>query len=415
MNDAAATTTTPETPPETAPITTPAVSAPGPVAAPAKELTLLMVAGETSGDSHGAELILALKRQNKGLRIVGVGGPRMAAAGQEQLFDLSAHAVLGVMEVIKHFFKFRGFLNRIVELAKRERPQAVVLIDCSGFNLRLTPRLRQALPGTRIIYFISPQVWASRPGRVKAMSRTIDLLLTILPFEKAWFAEKAPDFKVQWVGHPVLDRIHKVEGTQPQADCVALLPGSRRTEIAAHLPDLWAAARIMGRQKKGLKFVLLSPNEEMQRFSLDLLEKFPPPNFDFEYNISYAISHLSRCSLALVASGTASLECALVGIPQIVVYRVHPLTYAIGRRVVNVKHLSIINVMAKEEIVPEFLQDKLHPEAVAQVALELLGNKQRREIMKQRVAQVVETLGGPGASQRAAEAILAEAALAKVG
>ncbi len=377
-----------------------------------RPLILMMVAGEASGDAHGAELIQALKQQRKNLRIIGVGGPRMAAAGQEQLFDLSAHAVLGLVEVLKHFFKFRQFMEKVVSLAKREQPDAIILIDSSGFNLRLSPRIRKELPDTRIIYYVSPQVWASRAGRVRIMSKTIDLLLTILPFEREWFAERAPKFNVRWVGHPVLDRIHKVEDANPNPDWVALLPGSRRTEIAAHLPELWATARLMARQRKGLKFILLSPNEEMQKFSLELLEKDPPPNFDFEYNIGYAISHLSRCSLALVASGTASLECALVGIPQVVVYRVHPLTYAIGRRVVKVKYLSLINVMAKEQIVPEFLQDKLQPEAVAQVALDLLGNPQRREIMKQRVAQVVATLGGPGASHRAAEAILLEAAFA---
>jgi lipid-A-disaccharide synthase len=211
----------------------------------------------------------------------------------------------------------------------------------------------------------------------------------------------------------VLDRIQKVEDAQPNPGWVALLPGSRKTEVTAHLPDLWTAARIMGRQQKGLKFILLSPNEDVQAFSLELLARQEPANFDFEYNIGYAISHLSRCSLAMVASGTASLECALVGIPQVVVYRVHPLTYFVGRRVVKVNHLSIINVMAGEEIVPEFLQDKLQPEAVAQTALELLSNPARREVMKQRVAQVVATLGGPGASKRAAEAILVEAGVGK--
>jgi lipid-A-disaccharide synthase len=379
----------------------------------ARPLTLLLVAGEASGDAHGAELILALRQQQPGIRIIGVGGPRMAAAGQEQLLDLSVHAVIGLVEVIKHFLKFRGFLKKIADLARRERPDAVVFIDCSGFNLRLAPRLRRELPGARLIYYISPQVWASRAGRVKMMSKTLDLLLAILPFEKDWFAREAPNFNVKWVGHPVLDRIQKVEDAQPNPGWIALLPGSRKTEVTAHLPELWAAARIMSRQQKGLKFVLLSPNEELQAFSLDLLTREEPANFDFEYNIGYAISHLSRCSLAIVASGTASLECALVGIPQLVVYRVHPLTYAVGRRVVKVKHLSIINVMAGEEIVPEFLQEKLQPEAVAQTALELLNNPTRREVMKQRVAQVVATLGGPGASKRAAEAILLEAAVGR--
>jgi lipid-A-disaccharide synthase len=376
---------------------------------------ILMVAGEASGDAHGAELIQAIKEKRPGTRIIGVGGPKMSAAGQEQLFDLSAHAVLGLIEVLKQYRKFRKFREQILDLAKQERPDAVVLIDCSGFNLRLTPKLRSDLPGTRIIYYISPQVWASRAGRVKEMQRDIDLLLAILPFEKAWYAKVAPNFKVQWVGHPVLDRIRKVEVEEPNPNFVALLPGSRRTEVEKHLPVLWEAALLMGRERPGLKFILLCPNEAIQKYALQMLAKFPAPNFTFEYNVGYAISHLSRCALALVASGTASLECALVGIPQIVVYRVHPLTYAVGRRVIKVKYLSLINVMANEAVVPEFLQENLVPSAVAREGLELLNNPQRRDAMKRQVAQVVVTLGEPGASVRAAEAILLEAALAKVG
>jgi lipid-A-disaccharide synthase len=377
-----------------------------------RPLTILIVAGEPSGDSHGAELIQALKEQHPRLRIIGVGGPRMAAAGQEQLFDLTAHAVLGLTEVLKQIFKFRRFKNEIIELAQKERPDAVVLIDCSGFNLRLTPKLRKELPGSRIIYYISPQVWASRAGRIKAMQRDLDLLLSILPFEKPWFDKMAPKLNVQWVGHPLLDRIRRVESIEPNPDCIALLPGSRRTEVEAHLPVLWEAARIMARQKQGLKFVLLSPNETIQKYALDMLTHFPAPNFTFEYNIGYAISHLSRCALALVASGTASLECALVGIPQIVVYKVHPLTFAVGRMLVKVKHLSLVNVMANETIVPEYIQEHLEPNALAHEALALLEQPSRREIMKRRVEKVVSTLGGPGASKRAAEAILLEAAFA---
>ena len=374
-----------------------------------------MVAGEASGDAHGAELIAAIKEREPRTRVIGVGGPRMAAAGQEQLFDLSAHAVLGLAEVIKHYRKFRKFRDQVLDLARHERPDAVVLIDSSGFNLRLAPRLRLDLPGARIIYYISPQVWASRASRVKMMQRDIDLLLAILPFEKAWFAKAAPNFNVQWVGHPVLDRIRKIDAVTPNPNFVALLPGSRKTEVEKHLPVLWEAAMLMGRERPGLKFILLSPNETIQKYSLEMLAKFPAPNFTFEYNVGYAISHLSRCALALVASGTASLECALVGIPQIVVYRVHPLTYAVGKRVIKVKYLSIVNVMANEAVVPEFLQDNLEAGAVAKEGLELLGNPQRREAMKRRVAEVVATLGEPGASKRAAEAVLLEAALAKVG
>jgi lipid-A-disaccharide synthase len=331
------------------------------------------------------------------------------------LIDMTPDAVIGLWEVLKKYSKFRGHRDKILDLARRERPDAIVLIDFSGFNLRISPALRRDLPGTRIVYFISPQVWASRPGRVKGIKRDIDLVISILPFEKEWYAKMAPSLRVQWVGHPALDRIRKLDPVEPNPNFVALLPGSRRTEVEKHLPVLWEAALLMGREQPGLKFILLSPSEASQKYALGLLAKLPAPNFSFEHNVGYAVSHLSRCALALVASGTASLECALVGIPQVVVYRVHPLTYAVGKRVVTVKFLSIVNVMANERVVPEFIQEGLTPSAVAQEALELLNNTARRDTMKRRVAEIVSTLGEPGASKRAADAILSEAALAKVG
>src|SRR5271156_1011827 len=187
---------------------------------PDRALVILMVAGEPSGDAHGAELILSMKERNPKVRIIGVGGPRMAAAGQEQLIDISKDAVLGLVEVVQKYFKFRGFRDRILELARRERPDAIVLIDFSGFNLRISPALRRDLPGTRIVYYISPQVWASRASRVKSIQRDIDLLLSILPFEKDWYAKAAPGFRVEWVGHPALDRIRKTDLAEPNPNFV---------------------------------------------------------------------------------------------------------------------------------------------------------------------------------------------------
>jgi lipid-A-disaccharide synthase len=377
-------------------------------------LTLLLVAGEASGDAHGAELIHALREERPGVRIIGVGGPKMAAAGQQQLFDLSAHAVVGLTQVLRHYFKFRYFFGRVLALARKENPQATVLIDYPGFNLRLAAKLRRDLPGSRTIFYISPQVWAWKAGRVKMMEKVLDLLLVILPFEKAWFSQAAPGLKVNFVGHPMLDRVKRNEAAEASPDTIALLPGSRRVEIETHLPVLWEAARIMTVRRPGLKFIVLAPNEEMQELGRLLISRLPAPNFSLEFNTGYAVSHLSRCAVAIVASGTASLECAVVGIPQIVVYRVDPLTWAVGKRLVRVNHLSMVNVMAGEEVVPELLQDKMQPDAIAAYALELLGNRKRREAMKQRVADIVATLGGPGASKRAAQAILAEAALSQV-
>ena len=195
---------------------------------------------------------------------------------------------------------------------------------------------------------------------------------------------------------------------------MALLPGSRRTEVETHLPVLWEAARIMAARQPGLKFVLLSPNEKSQKLARALTANLPAPNFSIEYNIGYAVSHLSRCALALVASGTASLECAVVGIPQIVVYRVDPLTYAVGKRLVKVNHLSMVNVMAGEEVVPELLQDKMQPDAIAAQALELLGNRKPTRGDEAARGRDRRHPGRPGASKRAAQAILAEAALSQM-
>jgi lipid-A-disaccharide synthase len=391
----------------------PAEPAPRP-SPPGEPPTLLLVAGEASGDGHGAELIHALREQQPRVRIIGVGGPKMAAAGQEQLFDLSVHAVVGITQVLRHYFKFRRMFNRVLALARKENPQATVLIDYPGFNLRLAAKLRRELPGSRTIFYISPQVWAWKAGRVKSMEKILDLLLVILPFEKAWFAQASPTLNVNFVGHPMLDRVKRIEGAETDPDTVALLPGSRRSEVESHLPVLWEAARIMTVRQPGLRFVLLSPNEKMQELARSLTAQLPAPNFKIEFNSGYAVSHLSRCALAIVASGTASLECAVVGIPQIVIYRVDPLTWAIGKRLVKVNHLSMVNVMAGEEVVPELLQEKMQPDVIASHALELLGNRKRREAMKERIDGIVATLGGPGASKRAAQAILADAALSQV-
>jgi lipid-A-disaccharide synthase len=217
---------------------------------PARPLTLLLVAGEASGDSHGAELIHALKEERPDVRIIGVGGPKMAAAGQEQLFDLSAHAVVGLTQVLRHYFKFRSFFQRVVTLARKECPQAAVLIDYPGFNLRLAARLRREVPGSRTIFYISPQVWAWKAGRVKAMEKCIDLLLVILPFEKAWFGHAAPGMSVRWVGHPLLDRIKRIETVEPNPKQVALLPGRDRDAsagavgVGAHHVDPAAGSQV---------------------------------------------------------------------------------------------------------------------------------------------------------------------------
>jgi lipid-A-disaccharide synthase len=369
---------------------------------------IMLMAGEASGDLHGAELITALLRKSENLRVTGCGGPAMLAAGQEQIFDLSGHAVFGLAEVMRHYFKFRSFFQRLVAMAVEERPDAIVLIDNSGFNLRLAAELRPKLPGTKLIYYVSPQVWASRSRRVKQMAKDLDLLLSIFPFEKEWYERKAPNFNVRWVGHPMLDRLNvDAKGLTAIPDRIALMPGSRAVEMTRHLPVMWEAAAKMAAVRKGLHFVLIAPNEERQKQALDWIAQQPAPNFAFESFCHYPLSHLSRCQLALVKSGTATLDCAFAAVPAVVVYKLNPLTFEVAKRVVKVKHVSMINLLAKNPpIVPELIQNNCTPEEIARVALELLSKPKALEEIRSKMAEVVASLGGPGASDRAAAEIL---------
>jgi lipid-A-disaccharide synthase len=368
---------------------------------------IMMVAGEASGDLHGAGLITALLRRREDLRITGCGGPGMLAAGQEQIFDLSGHAVFGLAEVMRHYFKFRSLFTRLVAMAVEEKPEAVVLIDNSGFNLRVAAALRPQLPGARFIYYVGPQVWASRSRRVKQMARDLDLLLSIFPFEQQWYHRKAPHFRVRWVGHPMLDRLNPDATVTARPDRIALMPGSRAVEVDRHLPLLWEAAVKMSAAKKGLHFVLIAPNEERQKQVLDWIAQQPAPNFAFESFCHYPLSHLSRCQLALVKSGTATLDCAFARVPAVVVYKLNPLTYEVAKRVVKVKHVSMINLLAKNPpIVPELIQGNCTPAEIARVALDMLKHPKQLEEIQSKMAEVVASLGGPGASDRAAEEIL---------
>lgn len=371
---------------------------------------ILLVAGEPSGDAHGAELIRSLKTMAPDVRCIGCGGPHMRAAGQEQLLDLSAHAVVGFVEVMRHYPKFNKFMKQIVALAQSEKPEIVVLIDYPGFNLRLAKTLRALLPQSRIVYYISPQVWAWKAGRAKAMQKNIDLLLSIFPFERDWFSKHAPHLKVEWVGHPALDRIIPVPDNTQVPKRIALLPGSRANEIRMHWPVLCKTAQILSRQKPGLKFAWVTPNAALQKLGLELLKQTATKDFVLESYIGYPLTHLGRCELALVASGTASLECALVGVPPIVFYKVNALTYEVGRRLVKVKYLSMINVLAGKGIVPEFIQKTLNPQALANETSILLDNPKARDEIRQQMREVVLSLGKPGANERAATHILTELA-----
>lgn len=368
---------------------------------------IYLIAGEASGDRHGAALIQALREQNPEVACSGVGGPQMLAAGQHQLFDLAEHAVVGLTDVLLNYFKFRRMFNRILQDIDRRKPEVVVLIDYPGMNLRLARQLRARRRDIKIVYYISPQVWAWKKGRAKKMEIWLDKLLVIFPFEVDWFREHAPRLEVEWVGHPTLDRWEpgriQPPGGGPPYELI-LMPGSRKRELEAHLPVLLPVAANLKMRYAGLKVSLLASDDSAADHIHRALSEEKLTGM--EVISGYQLTHLSRSHLALVASGTATLECALAAVPMLVVYKAHPLTYWVGRQLVKLPYLSIVNILAREKVVPEFLQDKADPDRLTGAAGALLENPEARQAMREKLNRIANSLGEPGASARAAKAIL---------
>jgi lipid-A-disaccharide synthase len=371
---------------------------------------IFLVAGEASGDLHGSSLLGAIRELCPEASFLGAGGPLLREAGQKQLVDLTSCAVVGLWEVIRHYPLLRKIFYQLLEAACREKPDLIVLIDYPGFNLRYAQALRRLLPDANIAYYISPQLWAWRPGRARLMERVLDLLLVIFPFEEEWFRRRAPRLPVAWVGHPFVDRyrdFRRTESTEKDLPRLALLPGSRDQEIRRHLPLLLQAASCMAKEKDKLRFLWIAPDAARQQTGQRVIKKFGRLSFSLEKETGELKGWLAQCDLALVASGSASLECAFAGVPQLVFYQVHPLTYLAGKALVRVPYVSMVNLIAGRAVVPEFLQKEARPEILAAQALGLLEDQRRCEEMRRGMRRVVERLGPPGASRRAARWLLA--------
>jgi len=385
--------------------------------------TILMIAGEASGDLLGAELIESIRRQPGGDEVdfIGAGGPRMEAASLRPEFDLSEHAVVGIWEVLKNYFKFRRLFRHLFELATRREPDAIVLIDYPGFNLRFAKAIRRYNAQgdgafrewqPKIICYVSPQLWAWKEGRVHQVAKNIDLMLSIFPFEKDWYAERVPSFAVEFVGHPLVDRYpvaKPAEKTVPldpdlftEQPTVLLLPGSRRREIDKHLPVMLEAAVIFSEKiKTRLRMVL--PREEM----LDLARRHIPTGTEIDLQAGGLAKALSQASLAIASSGTVTMECAWFRVPTVVLYKTSPLTHALGRALLKVPYLAMPNLLAGEELFPEFIQSAANADNLAEASLRLLRDKAERTRILDGLDRVATRLGQPGAAPRAAQAVLA--------
>lgn len=397
----------------------------------------MIIAGEPSGDTLAAELVTALRaaiaRQQDKMpvgvspvqppmepRFFGAGGARMAAAGVELALDLTAHAVFGLSEVLRQYWKFRKFFDQLVSLALDQQPDVIILVDYAGFNRRFAAAIQSRARAGRgpfhnwrpkIVYYVSPQVWASRADRAYSLERDVDLLLSIFPFEQAWYARKTPKLRVKFVGHPMLDRYgqnaFRSSGPHPPASTiqpreVLLLPGSRTGELRRHLPVMLAAARNIA-AKTPVAFKLILPNEALADMARPQLASVPQAHLQ----VGGLAGALKTADLALASSGTVTLECAFFGVPSVVLYKLSWPTYWIAKRIVQVPYIAMPNLLANERLLPELIQADATPENLAREALELLTNVPRRAEVQAKLARAVATLGEPGGACRAAAAILA--------
>jgi len=394
--------------------------------------SFMLIAGEASGDTLAAELVSALSAQSSTLNSLaqrseaetapsapvffGAGGPEMADAGVELAFDLTKHSVIGVADAAKNYFKFRRLFNQLLTLAIERKPDVVIGVDFSGFNLRFGHAIKQYVRDNpfskwepKIIQFVSPQVWASRPGRAKRLAADYDLVLSIFPFEKDWYAQRAPKLRVEYVGHPMMGRFDPV-GTRCSASvdarqripAILLLPGSRADELRRHLPVMLTALKQIREKLPAAKVKMILPNPASKELAATLIVT----TANVEIQIGDLPQALAETDLAIASTGTVTMECAFFGVPTVTLYKTSWLNWEIAKHIATVKWATMPNILADEEIFPEFIQSAATPENIAGAALRLLQDESRCAHIKKRLAEIVSTLGEPGAGARAATAIL---------
>lgn len=383
-------------------------------AAPAAPMSeeIMIVAGEASGDMHGANLIRALREREPALRFFGMGGPELARAGVELLYDAARLSVVGLLEVFSHLADIIAARRTLLKAMRERRPSLLILIDFPDFNLMLAAHAGRL--GIPVLYYISPQVWAWRSGRVKKIGRLAQRIAVILPFEEEFYRKRG--YKVDFVGHPLLDTVRatvardaflREREIDPASTVVGLLPGSRRKEIMALLPDFLAAAEILARSKPG-NYVFLVP--QAPTVSSQLLEDHGIAAYRNRLDIRVLSDNrydlMAASDAAVAASGTVTLELAILGIPTVAAYRLSPHTYRLGRLLVRLRWFSLVNLIAGREVIPELLQDDVTPAALADHLASLLPGGGDRARISQGLTEVRKKLGGPGAAGRTAEIAL---------
>ena len=366
---------------------------------------IMIVAGEASGDMHGASLVAAIRRRDPDVLFSGVGGAALAEQGMEILFDAAKLGVIGLLEVFRHLPEIRQALRILEQRLRQEKPDLLILIDFPDFNLILAKKAKKLkIP---VFYYITPQVWVWRSGRVRKIGRLADRIGVIFPFEKDFFQERG--VAVDFVGHPLLDVVPPIpkdrefrqqHGIGEDASVICILPGSRKSEIEMVLPAFLDAARMILARRPNTVFLLpLASTLTETDLARQGLQVDDLPVQVIREN-RYDAMAASDCAMAV--SGTVTLELAIMGVPMVVAYRVSSLTHLLARLIIRLPYFSLVNLVAGEKVVPELSQQEVCPERVSEEIMLLLQDKSLRRATKEKCAKVRDRLGGPGAADRAA-------------
>jgi lipid-A-disaccharide synthase len=367
--------------------------------------SLLLSAGEASGDMYAARLATALK-QRADLEIFGMGGPQMRAAGVDIVTDYSEVSVVGITEILSHLPSLVRAMRHLVAEAERRKPAFAILTDFPGFHLRLARKLKPL--GIRNIYYICPQFWAWRPWRVRVVRRRFAQALCIFPFEEKFYGDAG--VPVTFIGHPLVGAVHasldrqafcRQQGLDPEKKLVTILPGSRAAELRQHLPILRDACQRIHRESQAQFVLAAAPGS-----NLATLREGWPTELPLKIVVGETYNALASADAAIVSSGTATIEAALLDVPMVVLYRVTPLTAALAKPLVRTPFFSMVNLIAGKRAVPELIQNDFTPDRVAAEVLRLLNDQSAREALRRDLAEVRQRLGPPGAVDRAADAIL---------
>jgi lipid-A-disaccharide synthase len=365
----------------------------------------LIVAGEASGDMYGADVARRLFHKFPDCQIYGLGGQRMREAGVQLEGDISKTAVIGPFEVVSSLASLYRVFRRLAERVETDPPTAAILIDFPDFNLRLGQRVRDA--GVPVVYYVSPQVWAWREGRLKQLRRFVNKMLVILPFEEEMYRKAGVD--VEFVGHPLVDMVRATKSKEefcaaykldPRKPIVALLPGSRRKEVRFILPTLCETAKLISKQKPDTQFVLPMASGLHRRSVEDIIRSQP---ITIVTNDTYNAVRYARA--AIVASGTATLETALLGTPEVIVYRISQASWLVGKALLKVRLFGIVNIILGEEVVPELFQERMTPEAVSKITLRLMDDVWVQSRIRGNYEKLRRQLGSGNVSDRVADAV----------